>query len=55
MNNLQKLYKHLLDNKLINVDFDTFNTYMDNEGYQQKVYNYAFQKNLFEFVAIPLN
>ena len=39
MNNLQKLYKYLVDNKMIQVDFDTFNTYMDSEDYQLKVYN----------------
>ena len=44
MNNLQKLYKYLLENKMIKVDFDTFNTYMDDESYQQKVYNVISEK-----------
>ena len=48
MNNIQRLYKALVEQKLVNISFDQFSKYYENDKYKQQVFSVIKDKGMFE-------
>jgi len=48
MNNIQRLYKALVEQKLVNISFDQFSKYYENNKYKQQVFSVIKDKGMFE-------
>ena len=48
MNNIQRLYKALVEQKLLNISFDDFSKYYENDSYKQNVFSSIKEKGLFD-------
>tara|TARA_R110002074_G_scaffold66400_1_gene157044 strand:- start:247 stop:8121 length:7875 start_codon:yes stop_codon:yes gene_type:complete len=48
MNSIQRLYKALVEQKLVNISFDQFSKYYENDKYKQQVFSVIKDKGMFE-------
>ena len=48
MNNIQHLYKALIENNLLNISFDKFSQFYENDKYKQNVFSAIKEKGLFD-------
>jgi len=48
MNNIQHLYKALIENNLLNISFDKFSQFYENDSYKQNVFSAIKEKGMFD-------
>ena len=48
MNNIQHLYKALIESNLLNISFDKFSQFYENDKYKQNVFTAIKEKGLFD-------
>ena len=48
MNNIQHLYKALIENNLLNISFDKFSQFYENDKYKQNVFTAIKEKGMFD-------